>query len=229
MAKELVINQTHNESRVALVENGDILDFLIDRGSSTIDKPSVGNIYLGKVLRVLPGMQSAFVDIGYERAAFLYVDDAYIPTLDEQREVAKRVEEKERELLERKKDLKSGQTIPDELSSLSETVDMRYRSDIKIQNFLKEGDEILVQIAKEPISTKGPRITRHITLAGRHIVYMPFIEHVGVSRRIESEEERVRLKGILESIKPEGKGIIARTVADGQSHKTLKKTIIIFS
>ena len=76
MAKELVINQTHNESRIALIENGDILDFLIDRGSSTTSKPSVGNIYLGRVLRVLPGMQSAFVDIGYDRAAFLYVDEA---------------------------------------------------------------------------------------------------------------------------------------------------------
>mgnify|MGYP003685651777 CR=1 FL=1 len=83
MAKELVINQTHNESRIALIENGDIIDFLIDRQSPTQTKPSVGNIYKGKVLRVLPGMQSAFVDIGYERAAFLYVDDAYIPTLDE--------------------------------------------------------------------------------------------------------------------------------------------------
>ena len=82
MAKELVINQTHSECRIALVENGDIIDFLIDRDTNNTAKPSVGNIYLGKVLRVLPGMQSAFVDIGYERAAFLYVDDAYIPTLE---------------------------------------------------------------------------------------------------------------------------------------------------
>lgn len=219
MAKELVINQTQNESRVALIENGDILDLLVDRQSPTKNKPSVGNIYLGRVLRVLPGMQSAFVDIGYDRAAFLYVDDAYIPTLDEQREMTKRIEEKEKA---KKEDLKSGQTIPDELSSLSETVDMKYRSDIRIQDFLKEGDEILVQVSKEPISTKGPRITRHITMAGRHIVFMPFIEHIGVSRRIESDEERDRLRTILESIRPEGKGVIARTVAEGQSHKTLK-------
>lgn len=222
MAKDLVINKTHNESRIALIESGEMLDFLIDRASNTLDKPSVGNIYVGKVLRVLPGMQSAFVDIGFERAAFLYVDDAYIPTLDEQREMAKRLEAKEREEREREKENLS-KTIPDELSSLSDTVDMKYRSDLKIQDFLKEGDEIVVQVAKEPISTKGPRITRHITLAGRHIVYMPFIEHIGVSRRIESEDERERLKGILEGISPEGKGIIARTVAEGQSHKTLKK------
>lgn len=219
MAKELVINQTHNESRIALIESGDILDFLIDRQSTAENKPSVGNIYIGKVLRVLPGMQSAFVDIGYDRAAFLYVDDAYIPTIEEQREMAKRIEEREKE---NKKQARLGQVIPDELSTLSETVDMKYRPDIKIQDFLKEGDEIIVQIAKEPIATKGPRITRHITLAGRHIVYMPFIEHIGVSRRIEEEEERDRLKKILESIRPEGTGIIARTVAEAQSHKTLK-------
>ncbi len=219
MAKELVINQTHNESRVALIENGDILDFLIDRDSSTKNKPSVGNIYLGRVLRVLPGMQSAFVDIGWERAAFLYVDDAYIPTLEEQREMTRRLEDRERE---EKHNKQIGQTIPDEFSTYSDSVDLRYRSDIKIQDFLNEGDEILVQVAKEPISTKGPRVTRHITLAGRHIVYMPLIEHVGVSRRIESDEERDRLKSVLESIRPEGKGLIARTVAEGQSHKVLK-------
>jgi ribonuclease G len=226
MAKELVINQTHNESRVALIENGEILDFLIERASNSTNKPTVGNIYLGRVVRVLPGMQSAFVDIGQERAAFLYVDDAYIPTLEEQRDMAKRLEEKEREEAEKKK---FGQTIPDELSSLSDTVDLKYRPDIKIQDFLKEGDEVLVQIAKEPISTKGPRVTRHITLAGRHIVFMPFIEHIGVSRRIENDEERDRLKGILESIRPEGKGIIARTVAEGQSHKVLKADYSLLS
>ncbi|MBD65673.1 MAG: Rne/Rng family ribonuclease [Halobacteriovoraceae bacterium] len=223
MAKELVISQTHNESRVVLIENGDILDFLIDRSSPNTQHPSVGNIYLGRVLRVLPGMQSAFIDIGHERAAFLYVDDAYIPTLEEQRDMAKRLAEKEeKEKAEKISQAKMGQTIPDEFSTLSDTVDLKYRPDIKIQDVIKEGDEIVVQIAKEPIATKGPRVTRHITLAGRHVVYMPLIEHVGVSRRIEEEEERERLMGILESIRPDGKGIIARTVAEGQSHKTLK-------
>ena len=95
MAKELIINKTYTESRVALIENGEILDLLIDRSKEGQNMPTVGNIYLGKVLRVLPGMQSAFVDIGYERAAFLYVDDAYIPTVEEQKEMAKRLEERE--------------------------------------------------------------------------------------------------------------------------------------
>ena len=138
-------------------------------------------------------MQSAFIDIGQERAAFLYVDDAYIPTLEEQRDMQSRIEASE------KQNKRLGEVIPDEFSTLTESVDMKFRPDVKIQDFLKEGDEIVVQIAKEPISTKGPRVTRHITLAGRHIVYMPFIEHTGVSRRIESEEERKRLKDILDS------------------------------
>ena len=92
MAKELVVNQTHNESRIALIENGEILDFLIERHPQNNESaPIVGNIYLGRVLRVLPGMQSAFIDIGQVRAAFLYVDDAYLPTLDEQREMLSRI------------------------------------------------------------------------------------------------------------------------------------------
>jgi ribonuclease G len=218
MSKELVINQTHSECRIALVENGEILDFLVERRANHENSvPVVGNIYIGKVVRVLPGMQSAFVDIGTDRAAFLYVDDAYIPTLEEQRELQSKIQTEEVVPVKR-----IGEVIPDEFSTLTETVDMKFRPDIKIQDILKEGDEIVVQIAKEPISTKGPRITRHVTLAGRHIVYMPFIEHTGVSRRIESDEERKRLKDILDTIKPEGVGIIARTVAEGQSYKTLK-------
>jgi ribonuclease G len=218
MAKELIINQTFNESRIALIENGEILDFLIERGSDNQNIPLVGNIYLGRVIRVLPGMQSAFVDIGQERAAFLYVDDAYIPSLEEQRDMIQKTKQYYEELQKNK----VGEVIPDELSSMSETLDMKFRPDVKIQDILKEGEEILIQIAKEPISTKGPRVTRHISLAGRHIVFMPFIEHTGVSRRIESEKERERLKEILDSIRPEGKGVIARTVAEGQSYKVLK-------
>jgi ribonuclease G len=218
MAKELVINQTLNECRAALIENGEILDYLMDRSpeESNDNRPSVGNIYKAKVLRVLPGMQSAFLDIGYEKAAFLYVDDAYLPTLEEQREMV------ERSKKSNTKPGRPGEIIPDELSTLAETVDMRFRPDSAIEDFLKEGQEIIVQVAKEPISTKGPRVTRHITLAGRHVVFMPFIEHTGVSRRIENDEERDRLKEILEKIRPDGQGIIARTVAEGQSTKTIK-------
>ncbi|MBF0300270.1 MAG: ribonuclease E/G, partial [Oligoflexia bacterium] len=218
MAKELIINQTLNEQRVALIENGEILDFLIDRGGDDGgNQPIVGNIYKGKVLRVLPGMQSAFVDIGHEKAAFLYVDDAYIPTLEEQREMLKN-KLKEEEI---KTTQNIGKVIPDEMSTFTESV-LKLRKDISIDSILKEGKDIIVQVAKEPLGSKGPRVTRHITLAGRHIVFMPFIEHTGVSRRIQDEAERNRLKEILDSIRPEGKGIIARTVAETQSYKVLK-------
>ena len=220
MPRDLIINKTLNECRAALVENGEILDYLMERTSEDDnDKPRVGNIYLGKVVRVLPGMQSCFVDIGYEKAAFLYVDDAYLPSIDEQREMA----EKTRKSIEEKNRNNSGKVIPDEFSTLSEQVNMRFRPEgATIESFIKEGQEILVQIAKEPISTKGPRITRHVTLAGRHVVFMPFIEHTGVSRRIEDEKERDRLKECLHTIRPDGKGIIARTVAEGQTQKVLK-------
>ena len=218
MSKQLLVNQTLNECRACLTQNGEILDFLMERAPLK-DKgfPRVGNIYKGRVLRVLPGMQSAFVDIGYDKAAFLYVDDAYLPSLEEQREMMK----KSREGRETSKRI--GEIIPDEFSTLSEQVDMRFRPETPIEGFLKEGDEIIVQVSKEPISTKGPRVTRHVTMAGRYVVYMPFIEHSGVSRRIEDEKERSRLKEILESVRPDGKGIIARTAADGQSYKILKQ------
>ena len=219
MSNDLIINKTLNEWRAVLVENGEILDFLMERQKdSSENHPRVGNIYYGKVLRVLPGMQSAFVDIGYEKAAFLYVDDAYLPTLEEQREMARKAEEAEKQ-----KEEMRGQIIPDELSTLGDEVDMKLRPEsATIESFLKEGDEILVQVAKEPISTKGPRVTRHITLPGRYVVYMPFIEHTGVSRRIEDDTERDRLKELLDNIRPEGKGVIARTVAEGSSNKVLK-------
>ena len=218
MAKQLIINQTLNECRAALMENGEILDFLMERSTEGVGKvPQVGDIFKGRVVRVLPGMQSAFVDIGWEKAAFLYVDDAYIPTLEEQREMAK----KTRKMIESQ--VRVGEIIPDEFSTLGESVNMRFRPDhTTIESFLKEGQEILVQVAKEPISSKGPRITRQITLAGRHVVFMPFIEHTGVSRRIESDTERDRLKAILDSVRAEGQGIIARTAAESQSQKVLK-------
>jgi len=218
MSKDLVISKTLNELRACLTENGEILDFLLERKEGEVEQLSVGNIYLGRVSRVLPGMQSAFVDIGYEKAAFLYVNDAYIPSIEEQRKMAVK---REKAIEEQKNKQKMSETIPDEMSTLSE-ISNEIRSERPIETFLKEGDQILVQVAKEPISTKGPRITRHITLAGRHVVFMPFIEHTGVSRRIENEKERDRLKEILDTIRPENKGIIARTVAEGQSYKVLK-------
>jgi len=176
MATELVINTTSHETRVALIENGTIAELYIER---TKVKGIIGNIYKGRVVRVLPGMQAAFVDIGLEKAAFLYVADVYDP-----------LEEFE-SFMERSGD--------DDGPADGEAADMPPMH--PIEDLLQEGQELLVQISKEPIGTKGARITAHISLPGRHLVYMPTVDHVGISRRIEDEEERERLKGIIERMK----------------------------
>lgn len=201
MTKELVINTTSHETRVALLENGHIAELYIER---IRERGIVGNIYKGKVLRVLPGMQAAFVDIGLEKAAFLYVADV----LDE-------VQGVERYIDEGSALAKGGR---DETPILP-----------PIQDLLEEGQEVLVQVSKEPIGTKGARITAHISLPGRHLVYMPTVDHVGISRRIESEEEKERLRTMVEAIRPEGAGFIVRTVSEGKSEEELRSDMEFLS
>ena len=195
MAKELVINTTSHETRVALIENGHIAELYIERNR---ERGIVGNIYQGKVIRVLPGMQAAFVDIGLEKAAFLYVADV----LDEMEAVEQFVDGQPQHA--RPADgSEEGPVLP------------------PIEELLDEGEELLVQIAKEPLGTKGARITSHISLPGRHLVYMPTVDHIGISRRIENEEEKDRLRGIIEAIRPPGTGFIVRTAAEGKSDEDL--------
>ncbi|MCY4644134.1 MAG: Rne/Rng family ribonuclease [Bacteriovoracales bacterium] len=225
MSKKLLINKTFNEIRIALLENGEILDYLVTRETLNDDNhPIVGNIYTGKVIRVLPGIQSAFIDIGHKKAAFLYVDDAYIPSLEEQRAMRdQHIQKLSADANDDDDDDKGqGEIIPDEFSTFRKSVHMQFHSDIKIENLLREGDVILVQVSKEPISTKGPKVTRYISLPGCYIVLMPLINHVGVSRRIEDDEERERLRKILEDERKEKEGLIARTMAEGQTSKALK-------
>ncbi len=193
MTKELVINTTSHETRVALLENGHIAELYIER---LRERGIVGNIYKGKVLRVLPGMQAAFVDIGLEKAAFLYVADV----LDEVQGVERYIEDGN-DLTEGGKE--EAPILP------------------PIQDLLQEGQEVLVQVSKEPIGTKGARITAHISLPGRHLVYMPTVDHVGISRRIECEEEKERLRTMVEAMRPEGAGFIVRTVSEGKSKEEL--------
>jgi ribonuclease G len=197
MTKELVINTTSHETRVALLENGHIAELYIER---VRERGIVGNIYKGRVIRVLPGMQAAFVDIGLEKAAFLYVADV----LDEMKAVERYIDEGE----------------PGEALGEGEKGGLPVLP--PIEDLLQEGQEVLVQVAKEPIGTKGARITSHISLAGRHLVYMPTVDHVGISRRIENEEEKERLRELIESIKPEGSGFIVRTVSEGKSEDDLR-------
>ncbi len=172
MAKELVINTTSHETRVALLENGHIAELYIERSR---ERGIVGNIYKGKVIRVLPGMQAAFVDIGLEKAAFLYVADV----LDEMEAVEQFIDGDHRHAAA------GEEGEPPPLPP--------------IEDLLQEGQEILVQVAKEPLGTKGARITSHISLPGRHLVLMPTVDHVGISRRIENEEEKLRLRDIVET------------------------------
>jgi len=196
MANELVINTTPHETRIALIENGTIAELYIERSRV---KGIVGNIYKGRVIRVLPGMQAAFVDIGLEKAAFLYVADVF-EAIEDYESFMDGADKKEGQLDE------DGQAI---------------NPMHPIEELLQEGQEILVQVSKEPIGTKGARITAHISLPGRHLVYMPTVDHVGVSRRIENEEERDRLKEIVERVKPTSGGFIIRTVSDGKSEEDL--------
>jgi len=201
MTNELVINARPHEIRVALVENGTVVELYIKRGS---EQELVGNIYLGRVLRVLPGMQAAFVDIGIDKPAFLYVTDVY----DELRHW-------EQIMLQEGDD-----------NSLEVATPLRMRFlkgyDINIEGLLQEGQDILVQVSKEPLGTKGARLTSHITLPGRHLVFMPTVDHIGISRRIEDEKERTRLKKIMQELRPPGAGFIVRTVSERAPKEKLK-------
>lgn len=173
---ELLVNVTPSETRVALVENGLLKELHIERESK---RGIVGNIYKGRVTRVLPGMQSAFVDIGLEKAAFLHASD---------------------------------------IVSHTECVDENEKKQFVVKDIaelVREGQDIIVQVVKDPISTKGARLTTDITLPSRYLVFMPENSHVGVSQRIESEEERNRLKAVVEPYCDELGGFIVRTAAEG--------------
>jgi len=206
--KDIIINSTVNESRVAILENGNVSEIFVER---TGNKNVAGNIYKGKVVKVLPGIQSAFVDIGLNKAAFLPVRDVYV-------ENGERVSFLER-ALNGSFDFEGpyGVDVDDIDDHQEEPVDYP-----PIEELLNEGQEIIVQVAKEAIGQKGARLTTHITVPGRLIVLMPGYEHVGVSRKIEEDEERERLRDILRRIKPKGIGIIARTVSAGHDESEMQ-------
>lgn len=178
MKKELIISYKIHNTKVALVEDGQLVEFYTEGENTT---RSLGNIFKGKVQDILPGMQAAFVNIGYNKNAFLYVGDL-------------------------KNSADSDQNLP-------------------IENQLKKGQDILVQVSKEQIGTKGARITCQLTLPGRYLVLMPYNNYVGISRRIEDEIERERLKEIAEEIKDPNMGVIIRTVAEKIDKEALQKDL----
>jgi ribonuclease G len=202
VAKQLVINSTSYETRIALIEGGQVSEYYIERSQ---ERGIVGGIYKGKVIRVLPGMQSCFVDIGLERAAFLYGGDIK--------------PEGSQDLPEGFDD--EGKALPqvmvadeEDFNENSVSASKMIQKNYKITDLVKEGQEIIVQVAKDAISTKGARVTTYLSLPGRYVVLMPSINHIGVSRRIQSDDERARLRCLVQKIKPEGAGIIVRTASE---------------
>jgi ribonuclease G len=182
--KELLVAVTPPEIRVALMEDGRVVEVFHERRGH---RGLVGNVYLGRVHRVLPGMQAAFVSIGLDRDAFLYVEDALSPSVDEEGEdTAIRPARVSREATDRP----------------------------RIDDLVNEGQEIVVQVTKDPMAGKGPRVTAALSLPGRTLVYLPSVREIGISRRITDETERERLRGILEALSGTG-GLIARTAAVG--------------
>jgi ribonuclease G len=198
----LVINADGPETRVALVEDGFLGELYIERKR---ERGIAGNIYKGRVERVLPGMQAAFVNIGLEKSAYLHVSDV-------------------RGTPDDLKGLLSAETNrnDDREDEEEERDAARAHGGARIEDLLKEGQEVIVQVTKEPISTKGARTTRYISLPGRHLVFMPTVDHIGISRRIASDKERRRLRDIVESVRPPGSGFIVRTVAENVSERELK-------
>jgi len=206
VAREIIINSAPYETRVALLEQRRLLEIFIER---TRDKGVAGNIYKGRVTRVLPGMQAAFVDIGLEKAAFLHSSDLYAELGDEF--IAE--------------EATAPAEAPEAGGDAPETASKPPARRVPIEERLKKGQEILVQVAKQPIGTKGARVTGVISLPGRHLVFTPSSQHIGVSRRIEDEAERARLKEIVASERPPDGGFIIRTACEGLAKREIQGDI----
>ncbi|MCW5893654.1 MAG: Rne/Rng family ribonuclease [bacterium] len=237
MHKQILINAARWETRVAVLEDTTLVELHIERHH---ERGIAGNIYKGKVVRVLPGMQAAFLDIGLEKAAFLHVSDLALPeTLPPQiaQDDAVLADETAPEPAAEPAAAYPPEPAPDgdaaepaaraegEADPEGESEDgrpPRRRVPLPpIEERLKKGEELLVQVAKEPMGTKGARVTAHISLPGRHLVYMPGTRHIGISRRIEDPAERDRLREIVEAERPAEGGLIVRTACEGATKRDI--------
>jgi ribonuclease G len=210
MQNMLVVNAEGPEIRVAVVEDGALAEFFVERKR---DRGIVGNIYRGKVTRVLPGMQAAFVDLGskVERAAFLYVADVLGAG-------------EERKLFDDADTDDVGDDSPEGAASRIARSRKQLASR-KIEDLLKPGQTVLVQVVKDPIGAKGARVTGYISLPGRYSVFMPHVAQIGVSRRIGSDKERRRLRDLVNEVRPKGSGFIVRTAAEDASDQELRDDV----
>ncbi|RKX23051.1 MAG: hypothetical protein DRP35_00455 [Candidatus Zixiibacteriota bacterium] len=197
MKKEILINSNDYETRVAILENDLLVEFQVER---EVSERMVGDIYKGIVRTVLPGMQAAFIDIGLSRAAYLHSSD-----------------------IGKESDKNFDHDDFDDEEAPAEII--RKKRKVSIERVLKKNQEVLVQIIKEPISTKGPRITTEISIPGRYLVLVPDDDHVRVSKRISNWGERKRLKKILNPLRPEGFGLIIRTEGEGQEEANFRSDI----
>ena len=216
MHKEIIINSDPKETRVAILEDKQLVELLAERPE---ERRIIGDIYKGKINAVLPGMQAAFVDIGLAKTAFLHASDLAASL---------------REDIDFDDDDSpqngsggSGGGGPRGRGGRGGPRGRRPRREAppKIEEHLSKGQEVTIQITKEPISTKGPRVTQQVSLPGRYVVFMPGLDHVGVSRKIPGRDERLRLKKILREIKPKGAGLIVRTAGEGKSMKDFKEDV----
>jgi ribonuclease G len=205
LSTELVIDSAQNGSRIALLKDKNVVEL---HSGGDEDRFKVGDIYLGTVRKIVNGLNAAFIDVGYEKDAFLHYQDLG-PQINSLNKFTKVVRQNNFSGTNLK-----GFTLEPEIEKLG-----------KISNVLSKGNQILVQIVKEPISTKGPRLSCELSIAGRYLVLVPFSDTVNVSKKIRSADERKRLVRLISSIKPANFGVIIRTVADGQSVTELDKDL----
>jgi ribonuclease G len=202
--REILVNVTPKETRVAILEDEQLVELLVDREE---EERHVGDIYKGLVTAVLPGMQSAFVDIGMEKSGFLHVSDLASSTYHDEDDDEEDGGNGGRGGRRRRGGRRGRDSGP------------------AIQDVLKRGQEIIVQVTKEAISTKGPRLTGQISLPGRFLVFMPGVDHVGVSRKIDDRSERNRLRQILRDVKPAEGGVIVRTAGEETSREEFEREV----
>src|SRR3954469_12940652 len=216
MKREILINATPRETRVAIIEDDQLVELLVDRPDA---RRMVGDIYYGRVDAVLPGIQAAFVDIGTEKSAFLHASDL-VSASDEEPDEDDDEDEGE-----------SSDDAEDESAGAKGKKGGRpsrrpEKNTEPIQDVLKRGKEVIVQISKEPISTKGPRVTAQVSLAGRFLVYMPFASRVGISRKIGERSERARLREQTKDLLPPNSGgVIVRTVGEDVTRETFQREL----